>query len=769
MKFGIGQPVTRKEDPKFLTGQGRYVGDIELSNMAYGYVLRSPYANAKINSIDVRSAKKASGVISILTGEDYANSGYGDIACGTMMPMLMGGGVGVQRPHGALVRDVVKCVGAPVVFIVAETLEQAKDASELIKIDYEAMPAATSTAQARSGKAPIVWENTNNNISFTYKIGNGPGVEAAINSAPHVIKATISNNRVNTNSIEPRTSIGLYERGEKKYTLYGGNQGPNRVREELAHELLKISEAKLQVISPDVGGGFGMKGGAYGEDILVLWGAKETGRPVKWVGDRLESFMSDSHGRDVIADCEMALDGAGKVTGLRISADYNVGAYLNPSAGIPPMFFSILLSGVYAIPAIDVTTRCLFTNMGATAPYRGAGRPEAAFILERLLDIASRELDIDPIEIRRRNLVKAEQMPYQTALMPNLDCGDFEAVMDKGIKISDWEGFDARKIEALKRGKMRGRGIAVYMESAAPFNERMEIRFDPGGDVSIIAGTHSHGQGHETIYSQMVSDFLGVPYESIHLMQGDSDKVAMGRGSVGSRSMTVGGSALRNAADIIIEKGKKIAGHVLEASESDIEFDEGEFIVSGTDKKINIVEIAKMSYTPMMWPPHLPMGLDAAGEFNPGMGNFPNGCQIAEVEIDLETGKVELASMIIVDDVGTVINPLLLEGQIHGGVAQGVGQALLEDMVYDDSGQLLTASFLDYCMPRADDFPHFEIANMSIPTKSNPLGVKGAGETGTVGAPPAVIGAITDALGVDDIAMPATSESVWRILNAQAA
>ena len=433
------------------------------------------------------------------------------------------------------------------------------------------------------------------------------------------------------------------------------------------------------------------------------------------------------------------------------------------------MFFSILLSGVYAIPAIDVTTRCLFTNMGATAPYRGAGRPEAAFILERLLDIASRELDIDPIEIRRRNLVKAEQMPYQTALMPNLDCGDFEAVMDKGIKISDWEGFDARKIEALKRGKMRGRGIAVYMESAAPFNERMEIRFDPGGDVSIIAGTHSHGQGHETIYSQMVSDFLGVPYESIHLMQGDSDKVAMGRGSVGSRSMTVGGSALRNAADIIIEKGKKIAGHVLEASESDIEFDEGEFIVSGTDKKINIVEIAKISYTPMMWPPHLPMGLDAAGEFNPGMGNFPNGCQIAEVEIDLETGKVELASMIIVDDVGTVINPLLLEGQIHGGVAQGVGQALLEDMVYDDSGQLLTASFLDYCMPRADDFPHFEIANMSIPTKSNPLGVKGAGETGTVGAPPAVIGAITDALGVDDIAMPATSESVWRILNAQAA
>ena len=434
------------------------------------------------------------------------------------------------------------------------------------------------------------------------------------------------------------------------------------------------------------------------------------------------------------------------------------------------MFFSILLSGVYTIPAVDVTTRCLFTNMGATAPYRGAGRPEAAYILERLLDIAARELNIDPIEIRRINLVKADQMPYQTALMPNLDCGDFEAVMDKGIEISDWNDFETRKTEAASRGKIRGRGIAVYMESAAPFNERMEIRFDPGGDVTVVAGTHSHGQGHETIYSQMVSDFLGVPFESIHLSQGDSDKVAMGRGTVGSRSMTVGGSALRNAADVIIEKGKKIAGHVLEASEGDIEFAEGEFVVAGTDKKINIVEIAKMSYTPMMWPPHLPMGLDAAGEFNPGMGNFPNGCQIAEVEIDPETGKVELASLFIVDDVGTVINPLLLEGQIHGGAAQGVGQALLEEMVYDpNSGQLLTASFQDYCMPRADDFPNFEIENMAVPTKSNPLGVKGAGETGTVGAPPAVVGAITDALGIDDIAMPATPERVWRALNEKAA
>ncbi len=768
MKFGIGQPVTRKEDPKFLTGQGRYVGDINMANTAHGFVLRSPHANARIISLDTSAAKEAPGVILVLTGDDYASSGLGNITCHSINPMLTGGQASVQRPHGALVNGVVKCVGARMAFVVAETLEQAKDASELIEINYETLPSVTSTDQARGSGAPLVWDGTDNNISFVYKMGDVSGVEDAINGATHITKAKISNNRVNTNAMEPRTSVGIYDQGEQKYTLYSSNQGPNRVREELANEILKVPEAKLQVISPDVGGGFGMKGGAYGEDILVLWAAKLTGRSVRWVGERLESFMSDSHGRDVIADCEMAFDATGKVTALRVSADYNVGAYLSEAAGITPMFFTVLLSGVYAIPAIDVTTRCLFTNMGATAPYRGAGRPEAAYVLERLFDIAASELNLDPIEIRRQNLVKAEQMPYQTALMPNLDCGDFEAVMDKGIEVSDWANFESRKTEASKRGKLYGRGIAVYMESAAPFNERMEIRFDPGGEITIIAGTHSHGQGHATVYAQMVSEFLGVPFDIIHLMQGDSDKVAVGRGTVGSRSMTVGGSALKNAADIIIEKGKKIAGHVLEAGTGDIEFKHGEFIVAGTDKKINIIEVAKMSYTPVMWPAHLPIGLDAAGEFSSGAGNYPNGCQIAEVEVDPETGRTKLCKMIVVDDVGTVINPLLLEGQIHGGVAQGVGQALLEEMIYDEnSGQLLTASFQDYCMPRADDFPQMEIANLSIPTKTNPLGVKGAGETGTVGAPPAVVGAICDALDVIDIAMPATPEKVWRALNSK--
>jgi aerobic carbon-monoxide dehydrogenase large subunit len=766
MKYGIGQSVARKEDPKFLMGRGRYVGDVEIPNEAFGYVLRSPHANARINSIDISRATQLSGVIKIFTGEDYIAAGLGNVTCATMFPHLMGGHEGVQQPFGALAADNVKCVGTPVIFIIAESLNLAKDAAELIDIDYETLPAVSSTAQAVTEGAPLVWDKTNSNVAFTFKIGKASEVERTLKNSPHVIKAIITNNRVATNSMEPRVSIGNYDQGTEKYTLFTSNQAPNRARQDIASGILKISETKLQVISPDVGGGFGMKGVFYCEDVLVLWAAKVIGRPVKWVGERLESFMSDSQGRDVFADCKMSFDEVGKITSLRVSADYNIGAYLNPGAGVSPMDFSELLSGVYAIPAIDVTTRGMFSNMGSTAPYRGAGRPEAAYVLERMLDIASRQLSIDPIEIRRRNLIQSHQMPYQTPLGPILDCGDFEAIMDKCIEVSNWRGFEDRKKGSETNGKLRGRGISVYLESAAPFNETMEIRFDPSGDVTVIAGTHSHGQGHETVYSQMVSDFLGVPYDTVNLLQGDSDKVAMGRGTIGSRSITVGGAALKIAADLIIEKGKKIAGHLLEASELDIEFENGNFSVLGTDRTVNIIEVARMSYTPVNWPPRLGMGLAATGDFNPGNGNFPNGCQVAEVEIDPDTGKIELVKLIIVNDVGTVINPLLLKGQIHGGVAQGIGQALLEQMIYDpNTGQLLTASFQDYCMPRADDLPNFTIENMILPTKTNPLGVKGAGETGTVGAPPAVVGAITNALGTDNINMPVTPEQIWRVLN----
>ena len=767
MQFGIGQPVTRKEDPKFLTGQGRYVDDIGFPNMAYAAVHRSIHANAKINAIDTSEAEAAPGVIAVLTGEDYASDGMGTINCETVNPMILRGEARL-RPHPALVRGEVKCVGAPLALVVAESLTEALDASELIMVDYEILPSVTRVQEARKEGAPVVWEGIDDNLAWTFGMGNADGVTDALNKAHHVTKSTIYNNRITTNSMEPRASIGVYDKGEDKLTLYGSNQGPNRVRQEIAHELFHMPENKLQVISPDVGGGFGMKGGFYGEDVLVLWAARRLNRPVKWTSDRLESFISDSHGRDVVADCEMAFDANGLITAVRVSGDYNVGAYVAPSAGVPPMFFTFLMSGVYAIPAIDVTTRCRYTNTNGTAPYRGAGRPEAAYVLERLIELGAKEMGMDAIEIRRKNLIKSDQMPYQTALIYAYDSGEFENVMDDALDKADWSGFAARRQRSETAGKLRGIGLSSYLEGAAPFNERMDIRFDAGGTVTVIAGTHSHGQGHATVYSQMVSEFLGVPYDSVTLLQGDSDKVAMGRGTVGSRSMTVGGSALRFAADEIIEKGKKIAGHLLEAGESDIEFEDGAFSVAGTDKSIDIVEVAKMSYTPMMWPSHLGMGLDGTGTFDPGTGNFPNGCQIAEVEVDPDTGKVSLVNMTIVGDVGNVINPLLLEGQIHGGITQGVGQALFENIVYEnDSGQLLSASFQDYTMPRADDVPLFNASSHPVPTGTNPLGVKGAGETGTVGAPPAVVNAIVDALssaGVTDIEMPATPERVWRAL-----
>ncbi len=769
MKFGIGQPVTRKEDPKFLTGRGRYVDDIKLQNMVYGYVLRSVHANAKINGINTSAAEAAPGVLAVLTGEDYEADHIGPIACASINPMIVRGEP-VQRPHGAVVKDVVKAVGAPVAFIVAETLAQARDASELVEIDYEILPSVTDIAEVIKPDAVRVWEGTDSNLSFSFGMGNVDGVSDAIAKAAHVTKVTIFNNRITTNSMEPRACIGDYDAGEDLMTLYGSNQGPHRVRQELAHMIFHMPEHGIRVISPDVGGGFGMKGGFYQEDILVLWAAKRLNRPVKWVGDRVESFAADSHARDVMSECEMAFDGDGKITGFRVVGHYNVGAYLTAAGGVSPMFFTFLQSGVYAIPAIDVTTNCYFSNTTGTAPYRGAGRPEAAYVLERMIEISAKEMSVDAIDLRRKNMVSSDQIPYQTALMYNYDSGEFDKVMEEALQEGDWDGFDARRKESEANGKLRGRGLASYLEGAAPFNERMEIRFDAGGDVTVLAGTHSHGQGHETVYAQMVSEFLGVPFEKIRLIQGDTEKVAMGRGTVGSRSMTVGGSALRIAADKIIEKGKMIAAHLLEAGESDIEFEDGTFKVAGTDKEIGITEVAQMSYTPMMWPPHLGIGLEGIGDFNPGPGNFPNGCQVAEVEIDQDTGKVELVSMNIVGDVGTVINPMLLNGQIHGGITQGVGQALFENVTYDsDSGQLISASFQDYVMPRADDLPSFKTASHPVPTQTNPLGVKGAGETGTVGAPPAVMNAVMDALssaGINDMPMPATPEKVWRALRA---
>jgi carbon-monoxide dehydrogenase large subunit len=768
MTFGIGQAVPRKEDPRFLTGRGRYVDDIELPRMSYGFVVRSPHANARIKSIDKRAAEDAPGVLAVLTGDDYKAAGLGEIHCHFPVPLLAG--PPVASPYPALAQGVVKTVGESVAFIVANSLAEAKDAAELLQIDYEAMPSVTSVEEAMKPGAPKVWEHAKDNVSFTIGLGDAAKVDAAFAAAVHSSKIRLVNNRVSTNSMEPRGAIGVYDAGAESYTLYNSCQAPHLLRQGLAQEIFHIPETNFRVIAPDVGGGFGMKGGLYPEDILVSWAAKIVGRPVKWIGDRVESIQSDAHGRDQIVTVEMAFDKDARITALRAESVFGVGAHLTPNACITPMFAVTLSSGVYAIPAIRAVTHGIFTNCASTTPYRGAGRPEASYMLERLLDQAAREMKIDPVEIRRRNLIKSSQMPFQTALFYAYDSGDFEAVMDKTLKADDWAGFEARRAESAKRGKLRGRGISCYIESATIFNDRMEIRFDPSGAVTILAGTFSHGQGHETAYAQMASAFLGVDFESVKLIQGDTDAVSIGRGTYGSRSITIGGSALRIAADKIIERGTKIAAFMMEAAEGDIEFDNGDFTVKGTDKKVGITDVAKASYDPMMFPPHLGLGLEAVGDFNPGPGIFPNGCQIAEVEVDPDTGDVDLVRLVMADDVGTVINPLLLTGQLHGGLTQGIGQALLEHIIYDkESGQLLSSSFMDYCMPRADDLPNFETDVYPIPTKQNPLGVKGGGETGTVGAPAAVMNAVADALasrGKAAVDMPATPEKVWRALNA---
>jgi carbon-monoxide dehydrogenase large subunit len=707
----------------------------------------------------------------VLTGEDYAAAGLGDFQCHFPPPLMAH--PPTPSPAPALARGVVKCVGYPVVLVVARSLAAARDAADLVQITYEALPAVVGLADAAEPGAVKVWEHARDNVAFTIALGDAARVDAAFQAAHHVARARLVNNRITTNSMEPRGALGSYDAGTESYTLYTSGQAPHVVRETLAAEIFHIEDSRIRVISPDVGGGFGMKGAPYPEDALVLWASRELGCPVKWVGERTESIASDSHARDQIVDVAMAFDAQGRVTALRSESIYGVGAYLSPAAFISPMFSVTLSSGVYAIPAIRAVTRGIFTNTVSTAPYRGAGRPEAAYMLERLMDIAAREMGRDPIELRRINLVKPSQMPYKTALAYVYDCGEFEKVMDRTLALADWAGFAARRAESERRGRLRGRGVSCYLEAATIFNERMEIRFNPAGTVTVIAGTFSHGQGHETVYAQMVSEFLGVAFESVRFIQGDTEAVSFGRGTYASRSMSLGGAALKIASDRIIEKGTQIAAFMLEAAPGDIEFKAGNFGVKGTDKSIGIAAVAKRSYFPMGYPSHLGVGLEAVGEFDMGPGNFPNGCQVAEVEIDPETGAVALVRLAVVDDVGTVINPLLLAGQIHGGVAQGAGQALCEDIRYEaEGGQLLSASFLDYCMPRADDMPSFEVDVHPIPTGTNPIGAKGAGETGTVGAPGAVMNAIADALasrGKPMVDMPATPERVWQALNGRAA
>ena len=769
MKFGVGQPVSRTEDPRFLKGEGRYVDDIVLPGALHGYVLRSPHAAARVLSVDADAARGAPGVALVLTAADIAAEGIGGIPH-FIPPMAFGAPMPKFSPlHPILAGDRVRHVGTPVAFAVADTLDRAKDAAELVAVDYEPLPSVTAPGRATEAGAPAVWDEAPDNIWFTLERGDRAAADAGFARAAHVTRLRLVNNRLSCNAMEPRATIVAYRPATDHVTMWTENQSPHAQRSHLSH-VFHRPEANFRVISPDVGGGFGMKNAVYPEDALCVIAARRLARPVRWTADRTESLQSDAHARDAVTEAELALDADGKFLAMRAVTDHAVGAYLGEAACVPVGLGTTMYAGNYDLPAAWLSVNAVFTNTNTIAPYRGAGRPEACYIVERLVDEAAAELGIDPVELRRRNYIRPDAMPYRNAIETVYDTGEFERIADMAVALADRDGFGARKAASEAAGRLRGLGVTYFIEIGAPFNDRMELYFDPAGGVTIGAGTHSHGQGHQTVYAQMASEWLGVDFDSIRLVQGDTDHVAYGRGTYGSRSVTIGGAALKDAADRLIARARPMAAHLMEAAEADIEFSEGRFTVAGTDRSIGIVDIARASFMPMNWPEEFGIGLEATGSFTPTNGNYPNGCHVCEVEVDPETGRVALERYAAVNDSGLIVNPLLFEGQIHGGLAQGIGQVLCEHVVYDgESGQLQSGSFMDYCMPRADDLPDFRLDHVEVPCATNPLGVKGAGETGTVAALPAVMHAILDALrplGVADLQMPATPQAVWRAIRA---
>jgi carbon-monoxide dehydrogenase large subunit len=769
MRFGVGQSVHRKEDPKFLTGRGKYVDDIVLPRMTHAVFVFSTVAHGDIRSIDTSKAAAALGVVAVLTGKDYVDDGMGALMPG-MMPEDMGGPKGHRTPRWPLVPDRVRFVGERVAMVIAETEAQARDAAALVEVDYAELPAVARAADAVKDGAPQVYAEAKNNICFTLKMGNEDAVGPAFDKAAHVSKLSLYNNRLSATPMEVRGCIGEYDAGTERFTLYSSTQHVHGVRAGLANTVLKVPESRIRVIARDVGGGFGMKTHCYPDEALVTWAARRVGRPVKWIATRSESMFVDGQGRDQTVDAELALDKDGKFLALRWKALHGIGAYVEGSGAVPVLFSLKLSSTVYDIPAVSVLSHATFTNTPPTVPYRGAGRPEAVYIMERLIDQAAREMGIDKAELRRRNFVSPAAMPYANQTGWVLDTGDYAKALDKASAIADTAGFKARRKASEAASKRRGLGLVYYVDNTGIFNERMEIRFDPSGTATVYSGVLSHGQGHETSFSQMVSDWLGIPFENVRLVQADTDEIAVGRGTYASRSMMVGGSALRAAADDVIEKGKKFAAHFMETDAADIEFADGKFTIAGTDKSMPLTQIAAMSFIPVHIPAELGVGLQGVGAFAAEVPSFPNGCHICEVEVDTETGDVTIDRYTVVDDIGTVINPLLAQGQIHGGVVQGVGQALFEDVVHDpESGQLLSGSLMDYGMPRADHMPTINVDFSPVPSKSNPLGIKGVGEGGTVAGTPAVMNAVVDALaplGVKDVKMPATPLHVWQAIQA---
>ena len=766
---GIGAPVRRIEDERFLTGQGDFVDDMALPNMAFAYVVRSPHAHARIIGIDKTAALAAPGVLAVLTGEDVIKEKIGRLPCG-FFPTLPEGSKFYRPLQPILATDKVRHVGDRVALVVAETLGQAKDAGELLAVGYEPLPAVT-LADALAPGAPKIWDDAPGNLSFQIENGDRRAVDREFAGAAHVTKLFVHYPRASANSIEPRAALAYRDPIDGRTTLCTTAQAPFRVR-GIVSAALGIPELSLRVVAMDVGGAFGMKGQVYPEEALVVWAAGRLKRPVKWTGDRSECLASDLHGRHQIAEAEIALDAEGRVMALRTSIAIDLGAYLGHSAGVPPHNAAISYPGTYDVPLVHAVVRATFTNSCSIGPYRGSAKPEASFVVERLIDKAAREMRIDPVAMRRRNLIPSSAMPYRTPGGYTYDCGDFEHVLDKTLQLADWEAFQERRADSERHGLRRGIGLAMHCQRAGTHSERMEIRVAPNGSVALHVGTLSTGQGHETMFAQMASEWLGVPLAQVRVFQGDTDKLLFGRGTFAQRSMSAGGSALKLAADEVVRKGKRVAGWMLECSESDIVFERGVFRVKGTDRQLSFPEVAQKSYLGSGLPEEFGTGLDAVGS-HAGPNTFPNGCMICEVEVDPDTGKVEVARLSAVDDAGVVINPLTLEGQLHGSIAQGLGEALLEEVVYErETGQLLTGSFIDYAMPRADDIPHIASDVAPVPTRTNPLGVKGGSEAGNVGAPPAIVNAIIDALspwGVTELPMPATPERVWRAIRGRTA
>jgi aerobic carbon-monoxide dehydrogenase large subunit len=771
---GIGAAVRRREDFRFITGRGQYTGDIDRPGQSHVHFLRSPHAHAGIKAIDTKAAAAMPGVLAVLTGADLATDKIGDLVCGWMIHSKDGSPM-KMAPHPAIARDKACFAGEPVAVVIAETLEAARDAADEVKVDYDVLEAVVDPAKAQRNDAPQIHEIAPANTVYQWHLGDAKAVDQAFRSAAHVTKLEIVNNRLVPNAMEPRAAIGDYDAGTSSFTLWNTTQNPHVARLIIAAFVGIAPEHKLRVIAPDVGGGFGSKIFVYPEEVVCLWASKRVGRPVKWVAERSESFLADAHGRDHVTHAEMALDAGRRISALRVKTIANIGGYMSTFASsIPTYLYATLLSGQYDIPHIYCEVDAVYTNTAPVDAYRGAGRPEATFVIERLMEVSARQLSMAPAALRRKNFI--DKFPHQTPVIMTYDAGDYDASLSKALELADFKNFAKRKRESERHGKLRGLGFSTYIEACgiAPSQavgslgcgvglwESAEVRVNPTGSVEVLTGSHSHGQGHETTFAQLVAERLGVPIDNISIVHGDTDKVQFGMGTYGSRSGAVGMTAIVKALDKVEAKAKKVASHLLEAADTDIVFKDGRFTVAGTDKSAAWNDVSLHAYIAHKFAgAELEPGLKEGAFYDPTNFTFPAGCHICEVEIDPDTGLTRIANWVAVDDFGVVINPMIVEGQVHGGIAQGVGQAMLEGAVYDGSGQLVTGSLMDYTLPRADDLPSFTVATTMTKCPSNPLGIKGCGEAGAIAAPAAMVNAITDAIGSEEIAMPATPQVVW--------